>query len=282
MSLLVASFTFSIAANRALIIGIGKYKTDTGWKNIHGDADVELLKPKLEKHGFIVHTLVNEQATKEAIQKALMQLKEECQPEDKVYFHFSGHGQPITDVNGDEDNAQDEAMIPYDAGKYYIEGVYEGENHLIDDEYNQILADIKRKIGKNGELFMAIDACHSRGMERGENEIDDIQILNSARGTDDAFTFDGEIPYSLESNPLPKTLNVGAKLIVVCACKEDERNYEYKSTTGKMYGSLSYCIAELLKKDANFNRWTEYFQNEEYRKQKIFQISQHPSVVIYD
>ena len=70
MSLLVTSFTFSIATNRALIIGIGKYKTDTGWKNIHGDADVELLKPKLEKHGFIVHTLVNEQATKEAIQKA--------------------------------------------------------------------------------------------------------------------------------------------------------------------------------------------------------------------
>lgn len=282
MSLLVASFTFSIAANRALIIGIGKYKTDTGWKNIHGDADVELLKPKLEKHGFIVHTLVNEQATKEAIKKALTQLKEECQLGDKVYFHFSGHGQPITDVNGDEDNAQDEAMIPYDAGKYYIEGAYEGENHLIDDEYNQILADIKRKIGKYGELFMAIDACHSRGMERGENDVDDIQILNSARGTNDAFTFDGKIPYSLESNPLPQSLNVGAKLIVVSACKENERNYEYKSTTGKMYGSLSYCIAELLKKDANFNRWTEYFQNEEYRKQKIFQTSQHPSVVIYD
>ena len=284
ITLLVISCNYTFADNRALLVGIGKYKSDTGWKNIHGDADVELLKPKLEKHGFVVYTLINEEATKEAIQGALIRLKEECQPGDKIYFHFSGHGQPITDGNGDETNDLDEAMIPYDAGKYYIEGTYEGEKHLIDDEYNQVLAEIKRKIGKSGEFFMAVDACHSRGMERGgdSDDIEDMDILNSARGTDDEFIFEGQIPNSLIDKPLPQSLNVGAKLIVVSACKEDERNYEYKTASGKMYGSLSYCISELLKINADFNKWVEYFQYEQYRKQKIFQLSQHPSVVIYD
>lgn len=274
----------SFATNRALLIGIGKYRSDTGWKSIHGDADIELLKPKLEKYGFVVNTLINEEATKEAIQGALIRLKEECQLGDKIYFHFSGHGQPITDGNGDETNELDEAMIPYDAGKYYIEGKYEGEKHLIDDEYNQVLAEIKRKIGKSGEFFMAVDACHSRGMERGgdSEDIEDMDILNSARGTDDEFIFEGQIPNSLIDKPLPQSLNMGAKLIVVSACKEDERNYEYKTASGKMYGSLSYCISELLKVNVDFNKWVEYFQDEQYRKQKIFQLSQHPSIVIYD
>ena len=284
ITLLVISCNYSFAANRALLVGIGKYKSGTGWKNIHGDADVELLKPKLEKHGFVVYTLINEEATKDAIQRALIRLKEECQPGDKIYFHFSGHGQPITDGNGDETNDLDEAMIPYDAGKYYIEGKYEGEKHLIDDEYNQVLAEIKQKISKSGEFFMAVDACHSRGMERGgeSEDIEDMDILNSARGTDDEFIFEGRIPNSLIDKPLPQSLNMGAKLIVVSACKEDERNYEYKTASGKMYGSLSYCISELLKINADFNKCVEYFQYEQYRKQKIFQLSQHPSIVIYD
>ena len=74
----------SFATNRALLIGIGKYRSDTGWKSIHGDADIELLKPKLEKYGFVVNTLINEEATKEAIQGALIRLKEECQLGDKI------------------------------------------------------------------------------------------------------------------------------------------------------------------------------------------------------
>ena len=67
---------------------------------------------------------------------------------------------------------------------------------------------------------MAVDACHSRGMERGgdSEDIEDMDILNSARGTDDEFIFEGQIPNSLIDKPLPQSLNMGAKLIVVSAC----------------------------------------------------------------
>ena len=101
MVLLFFSYATILAANRALLIGIGHYAPNTGWKAIHGDADIALLKPRLEKQGFKVNTLINEEATKDAIIKAFYSLLDKCQTGDKVYIHFSGHGQLIEDVNGD-------------------------------------------------------------------------------------------------------------------------------------------------------------------------------------
>lgn len=282
MVLLFFSYATILAANRALLIGIGHYAPNTGWKAIHGDADIALLKPRLEKQGFKVNTLINEEATKDAIIKAFYSLLDKCQTGDKVYIHFSGHGQLIEDVNGDENDSLDETLVPYDAGKYYEKDTYEGDKHLIDDEYNQILAEIKEKIGVTGEMLVAVDACYSKSVERGECDIDDIDILESSRGTADEFTFDGDIPNSIKEIPLPNPFDNGAGLVVITACKENERNYEYKTATGKMYGSLSFCIAELLRENADFNKWKVFFKEEKYRSKKIFQSSQHPAITIYN
>lgn len=270
------------ATNRALLIGIGQYN-DTKWGIIHGDADVYLLKPLLEKYNYTdIKTLVNNQATKQNIVTELLALRNRCQPGDNVYFHFSGHGQPIEDANEDELGAFDESIIPYNAFRYACKGVYEGQNHLIDDEYNPLLNEIKKKLGKNGRFFIAIDACYSKGMERGGNDdIDDQEIIGPARGTDEPFVVPGYSSY-LERVPKPKQFDIGAKLIIVSACLQTERNYEYKTYTGKIYGSLSYYIYTLLKTDADFMRWSNCFQLEDYRKYRIFQRSQHPTITLYD
>ena len=90
--------------------------------------------------------------TKAAIVKELKALANRCKAGDKVYFHFSGHGQPVTDINGDEGSkGYDEAIVPYDACKTKTSRVkcqwYNGENHLIDDELNPLFAKIKGKLG---------------------------------------------------------------------------------------------------------------------------------------
>lgn len=283
ISLLILLVVAAQATNRALLIGIGQYAPNTGWKTIHGDADIALLKPRLEKRGFNVSTLINEEATREAMVKALYCLLEECELGDKVYIHFSGHGQLMEDTNGDEDDSKDESIVPFDAGKFYkIDGVYKGEKHLIDDEYNQILREIREKIGVDGEIFVAVDACYSKSIERGDSDVEDMDILKSSRGTADVFTFDEDVPDSIMGIQFPKSFVTGARLIVVTACKENERNYEYKTATGKMYGSLSYYIAELLKENADFNKWEASFKGEKYRKLKIFQTSQHPTITVYN
>jgi len=279
---LITASSWMRGANRALLIGIGKYPTGTGWSAIHGDADVTLLKPMLEKRGFTdVKTLINQEATKKAIVAELKALAERCNAGDKVYFHFSGHGQPIDDENEDENADFDESVIPYDAHKYAAKGRYEGQNHLIDDEYNPLLNAIKKKLGAKGQLFVAVDACYSRGMERGgDSDIDDREIVGPTRGTDDCFVVPRHSSY-LKRVPKPKRFDIGARMIIVSACLQTERNYEYKTPSGKMYGSLTYYIYTLLKSTSDFTRWSRYFQDEDYRRYRIFQRSQHPTVVEY-
>ncbi|MDE5808262.1 MAG: caspase family protein [Muribaculaceae bacterium] len=278
----------TVAVNRALLVGIGKYDREkTGWNVIHGDADVELLRPMLAKRGFSdIVTLTNDQATKRAIVDGLASLASRCQPGDKVYFHFSGHGQPIRDDNRDEktvrrDKKYDEAIIPYDAcrDRRKMGGTYIGQYHLIDDELAPLLDAIKCKVGKTGEVFVAIDACYSKGIQKDELTDLDPELLKYVRGTDIAFTPPGRKSF-VAGLPKPKKFTPGAPLIIVTACQENERNFECRTPSGKMYGALSYYIYTLLKKDADFGRWRRSFEQQDYKGRGIFQTIQHPSIEV--
>lgn len=280
--LMSVSVMAGLATNRALLVGIGKYdRMKTGWNVIHGDNDVDLLRPLLQKRGFSdIVTLTNEQATKAKIVNELNALAERCQSGDNVYFHFSGHGQPIRDDNGDEGKSKkyDESIIPYDACRdsRKMNGKYVGQYHLIDDELCPLLDAIKRKLGPDGELFVAVDACFSKGIQKDEMTGIDPELLKYVRGTNHAFTPPGRI--TVKS---PKQFSKGAKLTVVTACKENERNIEYKAPSGKMYGSLSYYMSILLKSDADFTRWRQCFSDKAYTSRGIFQSSQHPSIEVF-
>lgn len=271
------------ADNRALLVGIGRYPVYTGWSEIHGDADVRLLAPALKDKGYSdVKTLVNSEATKAAIVRELKSLAKRCKAGDKVYFHFSGHGQPVLDINGDEGKKGfDEAIVPYDACKTISSKVkgnyYNGENHLIDDELNPLFSDIKNKLGKNGELFIAIDACYSDDMERapGTEEAD----LPPTRGTNEKLEVMKTRAWT--SMPKPKSYTSGAKMYVVSACKSNERNFEYKARNGKTYGSLTYYIHSLMERSMDFNIWSTSIETKKLSTPKIFQNFQHPQCQKY-
>lgn len=274
------------ATNRALLIGIGKYPTaQTGWKVIHGDDDVKLLASAFKAQKFTdITTLINNKATKFAIITELKNLHKRCRPGDVVYIHFSGHGQPVLDANGDEATGFDESIIPYNAYRapQKPKGLYDGRNHLIDDELYPLLDNIKVKIGSRGKLCVAIDACYSRGMERGEEtDIEDDDILNSARGTDIPFR-PVDTSY-LKNLPKPNRFSKGANMFILAACLNTERNFEFKTNQGKMYGSLSYYIYTLLIKDSDFARWATCIKNQDYKKTpiRIFQAFQHPNIIVY-
>lgn len=254
----------------------------TGWGKIHGDEDVALIRPMLEKRGFTdVVALINDKAKKADIVNALKSLAQRCEPGDKVYFHFSGHGQPIKDFNQDEGRGKefDESIIPYDACRdsRKLNGTYNGQYHLIDDELNPLLNAIKVKLGDKGEFFVVVDACYSRGIQKDEYTELDPELLKYVRGTDNAFYPKGR-PLQLVRMNKPKQFTPGAKMTVVTACRENERNFEYKAYNGKLYGSLSYYIYTLLKSNADFDLWGRCFTTQAYTSRNIFQTTQHPSI----
>lgn len=150
---------------RALLIGIGEYPAESEWTLVHGDNDVRIIREFLLGQGLrgeCIETITNEKATKKGILSALERLTKTAGKGDAVYIHFSGHGQQVTDLDGDEEDGFDEAWVPFDARKKYVAGVYEGENHIIDDEINVCLKKLRAKVGAKGRITIGFGRLPQR------------------------------------------------------------------------------------------------------------------------
>lgn len=233
--LLLASISTTAQNRYALLIGIGNYPQDSGWNSIHGDNDVSIIKTLLLEQGFAEDNIIvlkNAEATKSGILSAMDRLRSNAQSGDVVYIQFSGHGQQVTDLNGDEEDHFDEAWIPYDAKKKYVAGEYEGQNHILDDELNKYLNGLRSKVGIRGKIVLVADACHSGSGSRGLGDDEEVYV----RGTDEKFIIPGGGANIVRKEEPVYWLYVGA-------CKPYQTNYEYKTADGVFYGSLSYVIA---------------------------------------
>lgn len=249
------------ATKRALLIGISDYpisKVDkeASWHKIHGANDVLMLGRTLKAQGFKISSLTNSNATAYGIRKALRKLLSDASNGDIIYLHFSCHGQPVEDVSGDENDGWDEAIIPYDAWKKPIRGIYDGKNHILDDELNTYLRSLRSKVGTKGFVYVVIDACHAGSSYRSEEEGDSIII----RGTDSGFSLSGKrfVPkidkrgkIKVEKSPAM------ADVCILEACRSYQVNSEIQEG-GNYYGSLSFYVDKVLrtiKLDKNIS-WT--------------------------
>lgn len=249
MACFIGSHTMHAETKRALLIGISDYgntnEDPNKWANISGANDVALLTPLFKEHGFDVTSLVDGQATHAGITKALKKLVKDSKKGDVVYVHFSMHGQPFEDLNGDEEDGWDEALIPVDAQMLYSEGVYDGKNHLLDDELEVYFNDIRHKIGTNGQLYVILDACHSGTASRGDDD--------HIRGTREGFTRSGKDytpDRTQETNDYftVSTAKGQSPITFIEACRSYQVNREVRDVdTNTWYGSLSYYIAQSMK-----------------------------------
>lgn len=231
--MLLSTVILAAQERRALLIGIGEYPPGSEWTLVHGDNDVRIIREFLLGQGLrgeCIETITNEKATKKGILSALERLTKIAGKGDAVYIHFSGHGQQVADLDGDEEDGFDEAWVPYDAWKKYVAGVYEGENHIIDDEINVCLKKLRAKVGAKGRITLVSDACHSGSGSRG---LEDDEYF---RGTDEKFILPSRVARKSGRSNTVEWLFIGA-------CKSYQTNYELKAPDGKFYGCLSYVIA---------------------------------------
>lgn len=235
-------------ANRALLIGISEYSNKYSWTHIHGKNDINLVKGVLKN--FEIKELCDSKATYSNIIKELNRLSKETKENDIVYIHLSGHGQPIEDRNGDEEDGWDESFVPYDAGQFYGEKGYNGSKHLIDDELGIYLTKIRKKAGKKGMVYVIVDACHSGTMSRDDDETipdsDDSPIRGSNVGFSENKKYKPTIVKKNDLIKLPSNKDM-ADIIVFEACGEMQRNQEIKKD-GISYGVLTYSIANIVRK----------------------------------
>ena len=147
---------------------------------------------------------------------------------DELYIHFSGHGQQVTDVSGDEPDGLDEALIPYDAAIEYGRNGYKGQNHILDDELGVWLEALRESVGPKGVIVVALDACHSGDATRGEEDEQE-----HVRGTSEIFGMPGAARSDGGHIAAPadgrKARKADVDWVCMSACKSYQSNYEYKS-----------------------------------------------------
>jgi hypothetical protein len=230
----------SFAERFGLIIAVGDYQTRTGWSKISSVNDVPLIKGALMKQNFKEENIVvleDAVATKAGIMAAIKDLKARIQQGDVVVIHYSGHGQQMFDDNGEEIDDLDESIVPYDALVDYIPNRYEGQNHIRDDELGNIIADFRNKLGKDGQLLVLLDSCHSGSASRG----------GKARGGKGYFAPEGWEPASnnkMSNSGLLEIVKVkedAAPFVMFTGASADQLNYEYEG-----YGSLSFAFSKAM------------------------------------
>lgn len=220
---------------RALIICVGEQQ-DKEWANLNAENDLQYVQKLLSFCRYTdVSTISGREATKQGILEEFVSLTNRCEKGDLIYIHFSGHGQRMTDVNSDElmmkeKDRYDESWIPYDAYMTYCEQD-RGEKHLSDDEVAQLLSDIKAKIGTVGQILVVVDACHSGGSTRGEDDLYDGFCI---RGAEKYF----EIPERATEAPF----DIKEEWLTLSACKDYQVNAECVSPK---VGKLTYILHEL-------------------------------------
>lgn len=227
---ILSALATTAQTRRALVIGLGE-QLDPSWQKINGDRDVPLVVDMLKANGFKdITTLVNSKATKKSIVRSLCSLSSRCRPGDIVYIHFSGHGQKMTDLDGDElDDNWDESWIPYDAFRTYCLSD-RGEKHLSDDELHDMLTAMSGKVGDTGSIVVSVDACHSGDATRGPAE-----SLPVIRGVQDRFVIpDAPRPTQCVTRQEPRW-------VTLSAC----RDYQLNAENPAGYGSLTFALHEL-------------------------------------
>lgn len=168
------------AESKALIIGVGNYNPELVATipkvNLRGiDIDVTNMKVVAKSLGFAesqIKTLLDSQATLNAIKQGLAWAASGVGAQDRVLVYFSGHGSYISDPSSSSDEPMN-VLTPYDTR--YENGTL--VNVLKDREFGAMLSKIPAK-----ETFVLVDACESatatsaKGMELLDST-DEVKFL---------------------------------------------------------------------------------------------------------
>ena len=246
---------FSAQEKHALLIGISDYLNYPDAHPLSASNDMVLIEDMLSKQEFPASNIIKvyeENATQEGMHQGFKKLLTRVSNEDIVYFHFSGHGCQIPDIGDtDEDDGHDEVMMPYDSPKldeYDSEFMEKVEVFFTDDEFNYYLNRLREKLGKQGQIVVVMDCCHSGTGTR------DLSSKKISRGLLKPIVPKGykpeiktETSWSAMDNKHANSDDL-AGLTSFYGCRADQINWEYPYNPNipSEYGSLTYFLCTAL------------------------------------
>ncbi len=241
---------------RALIIAIGNYPDPQKfmWPELNSLHDVPLIQTALEKQQFNpgnIWTLLDSQATKAGIEKALDKLYDSARTGDIIVIHVSSHGEQIEDDNVNEEaDGLDECIVPYGAQYSTDKSVFNriSSGYLRDDTFGEKITRLRNKVGSTGDILVTLDACHSGSGTRGGGTA-------KVRGSNSPMVsanFDmkrmgkKDAAGVFKDNNSTKLNKDAATYVVISGAQAQERNFECLDDEGNAVGSLSYAISKAI------------------------------------
>ncbi|OAA64656.1 Peptidase C14, caspase catalytic [Niveomyces insectorum RCEF 264] len=142
---------------KALLIGINYYNQRGQLRGCINDvrnmAEYLVLNYGYKREDMVILTddqkSAISQPTKANILRAMHWLVKNAQPNDSLFFHYSGHGGQTRDLDGDEDDGYDEVIYPVD---------FRTNSHITDDEMHHIMV---QPLQAGVRLTAIFDSCHS-------------------------------------------------------------------------------------------------------------------------
>lgn len=169
--------------NRALLIGIDDY-WDDDFDLTGSVADVESIRQMLLDSGTFTQSeilvLTDADATRANIHLAFEQwLTAQTRPDDLVMLYFAGHGFHQQDLNGDEVDGIDEAIVPYDANRFRARDLIRPAvmRVIVDDDIGILLRAIADR-----KVTAVFDSCFSGSVTR--NLSANVPDTSNARSLD--------------------------------------------------------------------------------------------------
>lgn len=266
---------------RALIIAIGDYPEPekNGWRPINALNDVALIQNALLKQNFPaqnITVITDSAATKKGIENALDKLIRSAGMGDVVVIHISSHGQQIEDDNeSEESDGLDETIVPYGAVYSMDKSIYSkvSGGYFRDDLFGEKVTQLRNNIGRNGDLLVSIDACHSGSGTRGPA----TALARGNKAPMVSNNFDKKkLPASKtdggvfrESTRTKLNTENAATYVVLSGAQAQELNYECLDDQNRPVGSLSYAFSKAIANlDGKITYRTLFARIEEVMREK--------------
>ena len=246
--------SFANAANHALLIGIGQYKTRTLEGPPHDVAALRsVLAAKYDFKAENIRTLVNQEAARARILDEIRQLALRTQTGDRIFIYFSGHGTsrrddlmalPLPHGTG--------ALVPADFSADPEQSVETLMSQLIVGKRD--LRPVLEQLDRDRQVLMVFDTCFSGNAVRAAG-VDNPLNLSRYMQLDSKSVFDEERSIgSFEDNLNQDEPYPYQNIFYISASSENEiakdiqRDllYLYPTIDGKPHGALTDSLLRVL------------------------------------
>lgn len=258
----------------ALLVGINQYDKRSFVPSLNGCTnDVKAIQAYLEARTpdkqLHLRTLIDRQATRQAIIDGFRQHLQQAQADDTVLFYYAGHGSqdlaPPAFWTFEPDRLN-ETLVCYDSRT-------EGVRDLADKELAKLIHEVSQS---NPHIAIVLDCCHSGSGTRGDivPAVVERQVPIDKRDRPlESFIVSLEELEKIENQQLradgatrslddsTNSWQLQGRHVLMSACRDQQLAREYYDNDGSPHGAFSYFLLNALTKSNRSLTYRDLFSS---------------------